>query len=67
MRFYEFAQPRPQSPSPSTGTIKPKPPMTPAQVRQKSERKTNVGRRISDEQRRHNEKMTDLRDKMSDT
>lgn len=67
MRYFEFAHPRPQKPLLSSGTIKPKPPLTPAQTRRRAERKTGIAQRMNDEQRRHGEKMADLRGKMSDT
>lgn len=67
MRYFEFAYPRPQKPVLFSGTIKPKPPLTPAQTRRRAERKVGVAQRMSDEQRRHGEKMADLRSKMSET
>jgi hypothetical protein len=63
MRYRELvAETKPRKPvSPTSGTIKPKPPMTPAQSRQEADRQQKVQKRIRNTQAACNAKVQDLR------
>jgi hypothetical protein len=65
MRYREIIEASPRKPtSPTSGTIKPAQPMTPAKGRREADRKANIQQRIRDTRSQFTKKLRDLQGKL---